>query len=471
MSLIASIREQLRKRRHRRDARSQRVLERIGQVERLLNEQILQATVRDALARNPLLSHGRKVYSQNDEDGLIEEILRRCGLDHAGSFIELGVGDGTENNTLNLVLKGWRGLWLGGEPVRVHHDGKRLRFRECWIDRDNVMDLVNEELAALGVEQPDVMSVDLDGNDYHVNEALLQGGFRPALWVVEYNARFSPATRWVMPYDANHRWASTDYYGASLAAFTDLFARAGYRLVCCNANGVNAFFVSQTHAERFADDCQRLRGLVHAGQRSRVPVRRTPAGPACHRRRAARGALNRDDVDAYAQWKGWDESAFGRFNDNDARYFQWHIHRALDGQAPRRVLEIGFGNGSFLGFGRDRGWEMTGVEASLELRARAERAGFRVATDIDALANEPSFDLVVLVRRTRARRGRPIDRLHAQPAGLVEPARSHLAAGAEWRFAIRQAPSARRLDSPRHDRRTQAASDRGGDRSASGCDG
>ena len=54
MSLIDSIRDKLRRRRHRRDARANRILERIAQVERLLNEQILQSTVRDALARNPL---------------------------------------------------------------------------------------------------------------------------------------------------------------------------------------------------------------------------------------------------------------------------------------------------------------------------------------------------------------------------------------------------------------------------------
>jgi hypothetical protein len=214
---------------------------------------LLHAIVRDALARNPLLAHGRKVFSQNDEDGLIEAIVHRCALTQPGSFVELGVGDGTENNTLNLAMQGWRGAWLGGEALRVCADARRLRFRQCWIDRDNVLALVREELAALGIGQADVVSVDLDGNDYHVNEAMLAGGLRPALWIVEYNARFSPTTRWVMPYDATHRWAGTDYYGASLAALCDLFDRSGYRLVCCNAYGVNAFFVQEAHAARFAD--------------------------------------------------------------------------------------------------------------------------------------------------------------------------------------------------------------------------
>jgi 2-polyprenyl-3-methyl-5-hydroxy-6-metoxy-1,4-benzoquinol methylase len=101
-------------------------------------------------------------------------------------------------------------------------------------------------------------------------------------------------------------------------------------------------------------------------------------------------------VERYAQWKGWDEAAFGRFNDCEARYYQWHVRRAISSGSARRVLEVGFGNGAFLGFGRDQGWDMTGFEISPELRARAERAGYRTAADIDALASEPPFDLVVL---------------------------------------------------------------------------
>jgi len=133
-----------------------------------------------------------------------------------------------------------------------------------WIEpqiRSRALSLVRAELASLGVKQPELVSVDLDGNDYHITEALLGGGLRPALWISEYNARFSADTRWVMPYDPQHRWQGTDYYGASLAAWCALFARVRYRLVCCNANGVNAFFVSEAHAGRFADiaeDCATL---------------------------------------------------------------------------------------------------------------------------------------------------------------------------------------------------------------------
>jgi len=212
-------------------------------------------------AGNPLLAFGAKDYSQNDEDGLIEEITRRTIGEHPGTFLELGVGNGLENNTLNLLAKGWRGAWLGGEELAFACEATRLRFRQCWIDKDNIASLCRETLDAHGIDQPDLLSVDLDGNDHHVCASLLAAPLRPAVWVVEYNARFSPATRWVMPYDPAHRWDGSDHFGASLGAFHDLLAGAGYRLVACNLTGANAFFVRADLAPRFPevpDDWKRL---------------------------------------------------------------------------------------------------------------------------------------------------------------------------------------------------------------------
>jgi len=52
-----------------------------------------------------LLGYGAKVYSQCDEDGIIREVFRRIGT-NSKRFVEIGCGDGTENNTLALLLEG-----------------------------------------------------------------------------------------------------------------------------------------------------------------------------------------------------------------------------------------------------------------------------------------------------------------------------------------------------------------------------
>ena len=60
-----------------------------------------------------LIRYGFKVYSQNDEDGIIQEIFKRIGPT-SRSFIEFGVQTGVECNTAKLLLEGWRGLWIEG---------------------------------------------------------------------------------------------------------------------------------------------------------------------------------------------------------------------------------------------------------------------------------------------------------------------------------------------------------------------
>jgi hypothetical protein len=225
----------------------------LRRIDTLAAAEILFAIKRDSTPHNPLLAYGAKYYSQHDEDGIIEELLRRIVDERIGTFLELGVGDGLENNTLNLLAKGWRGVWLGGQPLAFQTTGTRLSFKQCWIDRDNVAALAHAALREHGIEQLDLLSLDLDGNDHAFCKQLLDSGLRPLVWIVEYNARFSPATRWVMPYNGGHQWDHTDYFGASLAAFHDLLDSAGYRLVACNLTGVNAFFVRSDMAAHFPE--------------------------------------------------------------------------------------------------------------------------------------------------------------------------------------------------------------------------
>lgn len=212
---------------------------------------------RTAAHPNPLTRYGCQCFSQSDEDGITLEILRRTGLRRPGIFAEFGVGNGLQNNTLILAALGWNGVWVGDEALAFDLSGipsQRLNFQQVRITRDNIVGLARSGLAALHAENADVISCDLDGNDLLFVEALLESGLKPSLFIVEYNAKFPPPVRFAIAYDAEHRWQGDDYYGASLCSFTDLFARFGYMLVCCNAHtGTNAFFVEQRHREHFQD--------------------------------------------------------------------------------------------------------------------------------------------------------------------------------------------------------------------------
>jgi Methyltransferase domain len=101
-------------------------------------------------------------------------------------------------------------------------------------------------------------------------------------------------------------------------------------------------------------------------------------------------------VSDYARWKGWDPSRFGTVKPRDANYFRWHVARAVGG-TPRRlkILEIGFGNGTFLGWARQEGHDIAGTELDATLVALANHCGFRAAQDVDAVTAHGPWDLIV----------------------------------------------------------------------------
>lgn len=191
---------------------------------------------------------GYKVYSQNDEDGILHEILNRIGCT-SRRFIEFGVQTGIENNTLFLLYQGWHGLWLEAESKHAAYIRESFRpvissgaltVMEASVTPNNINALFTQAGFAGEV---DVLSIDIDGNDYYVFDAL--NVTNPRIVVIEYNAKFPPPVIWRVPYDLNYRWDGSDYFGASLSAFVKLFTAKGYRLVACNITGVNAFFVRE----------------------------------------------------------------------------------------------------------------------------------------------------------------------------------------------------------------------------------
>ena len=190
--------------------------------------------------------YGWKAYSQNDEDGILQEIFRRIGAPHR-SFVEFGCGDGLENNSSYLLSQGWRGLWMDGGDSNAQgvHTGfgyliehGLLQFKQTFITRDNVDALI--AAAGLGPEI-DLLSIDLDGIDYYTWEAIVS--VSPRVVVMEYNAKYRPPNDWCMTYNAEHVWDGSDRAGSSLSALHRLARIKGYQLVGCNITGANAFFV------------------------------------------------------------------------------------------------------------------------------------------------------------------------------------------------------------------------------------
>lgn len=208
-------------------------------------EQLTRSRLKDSRA---LERYGYKVYSQNEEDGIIHEIFERIGTTNK-TFVEFGTQDGLESNGHYLLLNGWRGLWIEGSKESV--DKLSMCFRPAlqegclkvindFITRDNINDLIRQSGITGTV---DLLSIDLDGNDYYIWDAI--NVIAPRVVIIEYNGKFPPDLDWKMAYDSKHVWDGSDWHGASLKALERLGTQKGYHLVATNLNGVNAFFVKK----------------------------------------------------------------------------------------------------------------------------------------------------------------------------------------------------------------------------------
>ncbi len=192
-----------------------------------------------------------KVFSQWGEDGIIQRLVRAVPIAKP-VFVEFGVQDYTEANTRFLLVNNhWSGLVMDGDaqhiaairrsPLYWRHN---LKAECAFIDRDNINGLIR----SAGIEGDiGLLSVDIDGNDYWVWQAI--DCVQPRILILEYNALFGPDAAISVPYDAafvrSRAHYSNLFWGASLEALTRLSKQKGYALVGCNSAGNNAFYVRQ----------------------------------------------------------------------------------------------------------------------------------------------------------------------------------------------------------------------------------
>jgi 2-polyprenyl-3-methyl-5-hydroxy-6-metoxy-1,4-benzoquinol methylase len=100
----------------------------------------------------------------------------------------------------------------------------------------------------------------------------------------------------------------------------------------------------------------------------------------------------------YARWKTWDAETFGHVSSSNDTYYAAEIGPLLRGHRQPRVLEIGFGNGTFLGWCLSRGFDIRGIELLSELRDLASRVGVAAYSSLDEPAlvgQRGEFDCIV----------------------------------------------------------------------------
>lgn len=191
-----------------------------------------------------LSTYRRNVRSQFGEDGIIEEIFNRIGVTNSWC-VEFGAWDGEYlSNTWNLLHNnGWHGILIEGDAQKASELQERLsgsngRIQALnhfvgWAGDDSLENILKRTNLPPNF---DLLSIDIDGNDWHVWNSL--GYYVPRVVVIEFNPTIPNDIYFVQDADANIS------QGCSLLSLVELASLKGYELA--STTDVNAIFVERS---------------------------------------------------------------------------------------------------------------------------------------------------------------------------------------------------------------------------------
>lgn len=225
-----------------------------------------------------------QVFSQFGDDGIIQYLVNKLPFRNR-TFIEFGVENYKEANTRFLLINNsWSGMVMDGSEANVRqirssriYSFYDLRAVQSFITPANI----NELLLSSGFDpEVGILSIDIDGNDYWVWEAITV--VKPKLIICEYNSLFGFEDAITIPLDPNFirgQGKPFSFYGTSLAAAASIAKKQGYFFIGCNRAGNNAYFLSEEFrsispvAEKTVRDGYNLSQFSESWNSQREPLR------------------------------------------------------------------------------------------------------------------------------------------------------------------------------------------------------
>lgn len=184
----------------------------------------------------------KRISSQWEQDGILAYLLTNIVVPTTLTAVEFGARDYKQLNSTQLLQKNWNVILFDAEPgnpkVNGNIDGyKKGLVHKHWVTPENVNLLFTKYKVPKNL---DLLTIDIDGNDYWVWQALDDNFFRPKIVVIEFNPNFGNGEAYTFPYTTSYyksptyTWSNegyTKWYGASLFALCKLANRKGYSYV------------------------------------------------------------------------------------------------------------------------------------------------------------------------------------------------------------------------------------------------
>jgi hypothetical protein len=220
--------------------------------------------MKDTIER--LLSHRKTFFSQQGEDGLLAFVLSKIP-DKTGWCVEFGAWDGkSESNTYYFISQhDYHGVMIEADPSKYNLLRENLKEHDtiCFNafvrpEGENKLDNI---LSLTPIpEQFDLLSIDVDGDDYHIWQSLDK--YQPKVVIIEINIHDkpgvkrinkpgSPIARGNTGTSISSTWGITGYMGTSISSMTELAISKHYSLIA-NVH-CNAIFVRREYLNLFHD--------------------------------------------------------------------------------------------------------------------------------------------------------------------------------------------------------------------------
>jgi len=212
-------------------------------------------------SRKGIHQNAHSYFSESGEDGICEHIFDVIGT-RSKYYLEFGAWDGTylSNTAFFRTKKNWTGLLLDGG-----YENAEINLHKHFLTAENITDLFAKYLVP---EEFDLLSVDIDGNDYWLLEKIL-AKYHPRVLVLETNQLISPKIAATVAYNPEILWDVNDrYFGASASAFDNLGKKHGYTMV--GMHDQNVFLVQSVDAVKFSNEIEGL-GEIEKLFKPRVP--------------------------------------------------------------------------------------------------------------------------------------------------------------------------------------------------------
>jgi hypothetical protein len=171
----------------------------------------------------------KKVLSEWGKDGVIEKIFDVIGTTNK-YFVEFGSSgnDSGMGNTAYLRRRGFNGLLMDGSERPYGNDvnDRKYNVNVEFISSSNINNLFKKYNVP---NEFDFLSIDIDGQDFHVWNKL--ENYSPRVVSIEMNYHIEPGKDKVMPLNDNWIWGGNEMSGSSIIALKKLGNNKGYSLV------------------------------------------------------------------------------------------------------------------------------------------------------------------------------------------------------------------------------------------------